>query len=163
MGASALFAVEKLSPLTMLRPFLNAQAGGRVGRGKGYYDRFLAKVQKAAEAGMFPVSVSGPKSPRAGERGAVSLLLSHAGCHPASRLTVLCTAGRQPPHLLGVAFPCQMLPNVPLEPHDVPLHAVAEAEADAGGTHAKVRVEASAQEGHIYVNSISTQIDTEDK
>lgn len=51
-------------------------AGRRLGRGKGYYDRFL----------------------------------SHPALQRASRI--------------GICFPCQLVSEVPAEPHDVPMHRV---------------------------------------
>ena len=82
------------TPLDMLVvPGLAFDAkGGRLGRGKGYYDRYISESVRAC-AGM----------------------------------------GRPAPFLVGLCVEAQLLEEVPMEPSDRPLDALATSAATPGG------------------------------
>ena len=68
--------------------------GRRLGRGRGYYDRLLARISS-------PSSHSSPFSPSLKERG---------------------PGGES--YLIGLCWPFQLLPDLPTEPHDRLMNAV---------------------------------------
>ncbi len=102
--------------------------GRRLGRGKGFYDRLLSKV-RAADMGsvdivQFPenlstaAEVSNPSKHTCG---------AEMKCGDKARGAVTRqeqAAAKGLPAVVGVAFSCQLLPDVPCEEHDISLDMV---------------------------------------
>lgn len=102
-----------LLPLfTTVNPSL--QNNGRVGRGKGYYDRYLKRcMARADECECTCILALSP----ADDPG-------HDLWNLAFFIPLTPAVHRPAPWMMGVAFPCQILDSVPMEAHDVILHEV---------------------------------------
>ncbi len=93
--------------------------GRRLGRGRGYYDRLLARFSTPS----FNHSPS-----LEAKRVLRGLPLGHP-CPMRGGITPMPTGLREPagepsPYLIGLCWPFQLLADIPTEPHDLSMHAV---------------------------------------
>eukprot|EP01013_Petalomonas_cantuscygni_P020055 TRINITY_DN38205_c0_g1_i1.p1 TRINITY_DN38205_c0_g1~~TRINITY_DN38205_c0_g1_i1.p1 ORF type:complete len:329 (+),score=28.45 TRINITY_DN38205_c0_g1_i1:30-1016(+) len=107
-------------------------AGRRCGRGKGYYDRFLAEVAYGLVVEDCSGSNTAPSSADGGASSSTAQAPVPTAAHDPAVAAPLASAARRcrrGPCVVGLVYEEQMVTHVPVDDHDVPVDAVV-----AGGT-----------------------------